>query len=130
MAPRGGTGGRGLPWDRSCHDIPASGGDDPLALLAAVSLTTPLVTALLTNNAAAVLVFPVALAAATQAGVHVMPIAVALASSVTPIGYQTNLMGYGPGGYRAADYLRFGLPLPLLLGVTTILLVPAIWPLH
>jgi len=114
--------------------ILALGGDHPLALLAAVYLTTSLLTALVTNNAAAVLVFPVALAAATQAGVDVMPIAVivavaASASFITPIGYQTNLMVYGPGGYRAADYLRFGLPLHLILAVTTILLVPVIWPL-
>jgi di/tricarboxylate transporter len=115
--------------------ILALGGDHPLALLAAVYLTTSLLTSLVTNNAAAVLVFPVALAAATQAGVDVMPIAVivavaASASFITPIGYQTNLMVYGPGGYRAADYLRFGLPLHLILAVTTILLVPVIWPLH
>ena len=52
------------------------------------------------------------------------------ASSVTPVGYRTNLTVYGPGGDRAADYLRFGLPLHMLLAVITILLVPAIWPLH
>lgn len=111
------------------------GGDHPLGLLAAIYVSTSLLTALITNNAAAVLVFPVALAAGNQAGIHVMPIAVtvamaASASFVTPIGYQTNLMVYGPGGYRATDYLRFGLPLHLLLGVTTVLLVPAIWPLR
>jgi di/tricarboxylate transporter len=111
------------------------GGDHPLGLLAAIYVTTSLLTALITNNAAAVLVFPVALAAGNQAGIDVMPIAVtvamaASASFVTPIGYQTNLMVYGPGGYRTTDYLRFGLPLHLLLGVTTVLLVPAIWPLR
>jgi len=115
--------------------ILAIGGDHPLALLAAIYLATSLLTALITNNAAAVLIFPVAMAAAGQAGIPAVPIAVtvamaASASFITPIGYQTNLMVYGPGGYRASDYLRFGLPLHLTLGVVTVLLVPVIWPLQ
>ncbi len=115
--------------------ILAIGGDHPLALLAAIYLATSLLTALITNNAAAVLIFPVAMAAAGQAGIPAEPIAVtvamaASASFITPIGYQTNLMVYGPGGYRASDYLRFGLPLHLGLGVVTVLLVPVIWPLQ
>jgi len=52
----------------------------------------------------------------------------ASASFITPIGYQTNLMVYGPGGYRFADYVRFGLPLSILVGALTIGLVPVIWP--
>ncbi|MGB5623374.1 MAG: SLC13 family permease [Gammaproteobacteria bacterium] len=115
--------------------ILAIGGDHPLTLLAAIYLATSLLTALITNNAAAVLIFPVAMAAAGQAGIPAVPIAVtvamaASASFITPIGYQTNLMVYGPGGYRASDYLRFGLPLHLALGVVTVLLVPVIWPLQ
>jgi di/tricarboxylate transporter len=46
----------------------------------------------------------------------------------TPIGYQTHLMVYGPGGYRFSDYVRFGLPLNVLVGVVTVLLAPVIWP--
>ena len=58
-------------------------------------------------------------------------IAVALGASlsfVTPIGYQTNLMVMGPGGYRPADYMRTGLPLAIGVGVTAMLLIPMIWP--
>jgi len=110
------------------------GGNHPLGLLTAVYLGTSLLTAVITNNAAAVLIFPVAIAAAEQAGIPPTALAVtvamaASASFVTPIGYQTNLMVYGPGGYRALDYLRFGLPLHVLLGTATILLIPRIWPL-
>jgi len=110
------------------------GGDHPLGLLTAIYIGTSLLTAVITNNAAAVLIFPVAIAAADQAGIPPTALAVtvamaASASFITPIGYQTNLMVYGPGGYRTLDYLRFGLPLHIMLGVTTILLIPRIWPL-
>ncbi|MGB5250681.1 MAG: SLC13 family permease [Gammaproteobacteria bacterium] len=110
------------------------GGNHPLGLLSAVYISTSLLTAVITNNAAAVLIFPVAIAAAEQAGIPPTALAVtvamgASASFITPIGYQTNLMVYGPGGYRALDYLRFGLPLHTVLGITTILLIPRIWPL-
>jgi di/tricarboxylate transporter len=52
----------------------------------------------------------------------------ASASFATPIGYQTNLMVYGPGGYRFTDYIRMGLPLNVLLGIVTVGLAPLIWP--
>ena len=52
----------------------------------------------------------------------------AAASFATPIGYQTNLMVYGPGGYRFSDYLRIGVPLSLIAGVITVVLTPLIWP--
>jgi di/tricarboxylate transporter len=52
----------------------------------------------------------------------------ASAGFITPIGYQTNLMVYGPGGYRYMDYVRFGVPLSLLVGIVTVLLVPRVWP--
>jgi di/tricarboxylate transporter len=70
---------------------------------------------------------------AELAGADFMPfvITVMVAASmgfVTPIGYQTNLMVYGPGGYRLMDFVRFGLPLKLLCGVVTILIVPRVWP--
>ncbi|MEZ6062597.1 MAG: SLC13 family permease [Planctomycetaceae bacterium] len=105
----------------------------PIRVLAAVYITTVLFTELITNNAAAVLVFPIALASAESLGVSVMPFAMAVmmgasAGFATPIGYQTSLMVYGPGGYRFSDYLRFGIPLDLLLMAICIVLLPIIWP--
>jgi di/tricarboxylate transporter len=63
-----------------------------------------------------------------------MPFAIAImmagsASFATPFGYQTNLMVYGPGGYRFSDYLKIGVPISLLVGVVAVLLIPLIWPL-
>ncbi|MCH8883352.1 MAG: anion permease [SAR324 cluster bacterium] len=88
---------------------------------------------MMTNSAAAVLMFPIGLATATAMGVSALPFSVAimLAASfgfATPLGYQTNLMVYGPGGYRYSDYLRAGLPLNLLVGTTTVLIAPLVWP--
>ena len=106
---------------------------DPWVTLAVVYLVTMLFTELITNNAAAVLVFPIALATSGSLGVSFMPFAIAImmaasASFSTPIGYQTNLMVYGPGGYRFTDYFRVGIPLNLLLALVTISLAPLIWP--
>jgi di/tricarboxylate transporter len=108
-------------------------GDDPWLTLLVVYAVTSVATELLTNNAAAVLVFPIAQAAAANLGVSLWPFVAAImmaasASFATPIGYQTNLMVYGPGGYRFSDYLRIGLPLNVLLGLVTVMLAPRIWP--
>jgi di/tricarboxylate transporter len=97
-------------------------------LLAGVYLATMLLTELITNNAAAALVFPVALAAAEAAGIDVRAIAftvmfAASASFATPIGYQTNLMVYGPGGYKFSDFIRVGVPLQLLLACVTVVTI-------
>lgn len=91
----------------------------PIAVLAAIVLATIALTELITNNAAAVLIFPIAIAAAEQSGAdpRAFAVAVALAASMsflTPIGYQTNTMVYGPGGYRFGDYMRLGFPLTLV----------------
>jgi di/tricarboxylate transporter len=108
-------------------------GDSPWTALVGVYLLTSLFTSLITNNAAAVLIFPIALSAAEGLGVSPMPFVIAVmmaasASFATPISYQTNLMVYGPGGYRFSDYLRLGLPLNLLLGAVVVLLTPLVWP--
>src|SRR5690606_16764180 len=108
---------------------------NPFAVLAVVYFTTVLLTELINNNAAAVLMFPLAYAIADSLALAFMPFAVAItfaasASFATPIGYQTNLMVYGPGGYRFTDYIRFGLPLNLLLGITALAIIPRVWPLH
>ncbi len=102
------------------------------AALAMVYLITLLATELITNNAAAALMFPLAIATAGDLDVNSMPfvITVMMAASAgfaTPIGYQTNLMVYGPGGYRFGDYFRIGVPLDLLIGAVTVLLAPLVW---
>lgn len=107
-------------------------GDDPLLNLAAIYLLTAGFTAVITNNAAALLMFPIALAVSSDLGVSVMPFVVAImlaasASFATPIGYQTNLMVYGPGGYHFSDFLRLGLPLNLVTALVAILVIPLVW---
>jgi di/tricarboxylate transporter len=89
--------------------------------------------AVISNLAAAVLLFPVAVASSQQLGVDILPFAVTLmiaasACFATPIGYQTNLMVYGPGNYRFMDFVKIGLPLTVLVGIVTVLIVPVIWP--
>jgi di/tricarboxylate transporter len=108
---------------------------NPHISLAVIYLTTLVVTELITNNAAAALMFPFAMDTAHQLEVSYMPfvIAVMMAASAgfaTPIGYQTNLMVYGPGGYRFSDYVRIGVPLDLLIALVTIVLAPIAWPFH
>lgn len=95
-------------------------------------LVTVVVTELVTNNAAAALMFPVALSMANAMDISVVPFAVTIMmaasnSFITPIGYQTNLMVYGPGGYRFSDFVRIGVPLTALTCAMTVLLVPLIW---
>ncbi|HVC93062.1 MAG TPA: SLC13 family permease, partial [Pirellulales bacterium] len=106
--------------------------DSPWATLAVVYFVTLVVTELITNNAAAALMFPMAIATAKNLDVSYMPfvIVVMMAASAgfaTPIGYQTNLMVYGPGGYRFSDYLKIGVPLDILIGVITVALAPLVW---
>ncbi len=107
-------------------------GSEPLAVLAVLYAVTALFSSLITNNAAAVLVFPIALSLATDLDVNLMPFAIGIimaasASFATPISYQTNLMVYGPGGYRFSDYLKIGLPLNLLTAIIALLIIPRIW---
>ena len=110
------------------------GGFGPRAVLAAVYLLTVAFTELMSNNAAAVLMVPIAINVAAGMGLDARPfaIAVAFAGSAafsTPIGYQTNTLVYGPGGYRFLDYTKVGLPLNLLLWAVATLLIPYWWPL-
>ncbi|KAA6184334.1 SLC13 family permease [Thiohalocapsa marina] len=105
----------------------------PWMSLGLVFATTALLTALATNNVAALLVFPIALDAARLMAVSPLPFVITLmvaasASFATPVGYQTNLMVYNVGGYRFGDFLRIGIPLTLLVGMLTVLLAPLIWP--
>ena len=106
---------------------------DPFWALVVLYVATVVMTEMITNNAAGVLMFPIAMAVAQDGQVHYLPYVMSVmvgasAGFITPIGYQTNLMVYGPGGYRWIDYIRFGTPLSILVGIVTILLVPRIWP--
>jgi di/tricarboxylate transporter len=108
-------------------------GQQPWLALLVIYALTSVMTEIVTNNAAAVLMFPIAQSVAATLGVSLWPFIVVLmlgasASFATPIGYQTNLMVYGPGGYRFSDYLRIGVPLNLILGLATVALAPLIWP--
>ena len=99
---------------------------------AGVVLAAMVLTGLITNNAAAALMFPIALSIAQEQAVDPRPlfIGVTVASSLalwTPLGYQTNLMVYGPGNYRFSDFLRLGLPLQALLAVVIVVGVPLFW---
>jgi di/tricarboxylate transporter len=94
-------------------------------VLAAIYIVTALITNVVTNNAAAALMFPIATAAAEAAGMDIracmlLLMLAASASFATPIGYQTNLMVLGPGGYRFADFFRIGIPLQIVVGVVGI----------
>ncbi|MEX0825062.1 MAG: SLC13 family permease [Pirellulaceae bacterium] len=109
-------------------------GDSKFLALAIVYLVTMLCTESITNNAAAVLMFPIAWNAAQAVDANTMPfvIAVMIAASAgfsTPFGYQTNLMVYGVGGYRFTDYLRFGIPLNLIVFVVAMVVIQWAWPL-
>ncbi len=102
--------------------------------LLGIVLSTVLLISIITNNAAAVLMFPIAMSTASSLGLAQRPFAIAVAiaasaSFLTPVAYQTNIMVYGPGGYRFGDYARLGLPLTALVVLGSVWLVPIIWPL-
>ena len=106
----------------------------PWLTLACVYALTTVLTEIVTNNAVAVVVTPVAIALAASLDIDPRPLVVAVmvgasAAFATPIGYQTNTLVYGPGGYRFTDFMRIGVPMNLTVGVVTCLVVPLIWPL-
>ena len=108
-------------------------GDNPWLALAIIYGVTNLLTEAITNNAAAALIFPIALSLSQNLQVSFMPFAIALmiaasASFSTPIGYQTNLMVYGPGGYKFSDFMRVGIPLNILFWLITVTLTPRFYP--
>lgn len=107
-------------------------GGDPWLMLVLIYLVTVLLTETITNNAAAIVMFPIAMSGAESLAVNAAPFAVAVmiaasASFITPIGYQTNLMVFGPGGYRFIDYIKLGLPLSLIVASLSLWLIPQIW---
>lgn len=106
----------------------------PVAVLFILYFMTQLLTELVSNNAVAVIVTPVAITLAHALGLDPRPFVVAVMFAATlafatPIGYQTNTMVYGPGGYKFLDFTRIGLPLNIVTGVTACLTIPIFWPL-
>ena len=106
----------------------------PLVLIWTIYFITTLLTELVSNNAIAVIMAPIAIALGQTMGVDPRPLVVAVmiaasACFATPIGYQTNMLVYGPGGYRFTDYLKVGIPLNISLGVVVCLTIPLLWPL-
>ena len=106
----------------------------PWLALTFVFVSTALFSAIATNNAAAVIMFPIALSTANSLSLNFLPFAVVImvaasASFSTPIGYQTNLMVAGAGGYHFKDYFYFGAPLTVIVGIVTLAIVPWVWPM-
>jgi len=105
----------------------------PIMLLAVVYLTTAILTETMSNNAAAIILAPIALSLAISMHIDPRPFLIAITfaastSFATPIGYQTNAMIYAPGGYRFLDYTRIGAPLNLIFLGIAVLLIPVLWP--
>ncbi|ACN15380.1 SLC13A transporter family protein (TrkA domain protein) [Desulforapulum autotrophicum HRM2] len=109
-------------------------GMSPHSVLVGIIILSSVCTHILSNNATAVLLLPIAVSTAVSLGVNPKPFIIGIcfgasACFATPIGYQTNLLVYGPGGYRFSDYLKLGLPLNLLVMVCASILIPMVWPL-
>lgn len=114
--------------------VALTGGLGPIYILAALYLITSILTEIISNTAAAILLTPIAIGLAEQFGIDARPFVVAVmfaasASFATPIGYQTNTLVYTAGGYRFADFLKIGLPLNIVMLVVAVFVIPAFWPL-
>lgn len=106
----------------------------PFLIVWAIYLLTSVLTELVSNNAVAVVVTPIAIGLATALGIDPRPLVVAVmvaasASFATPIGYQTNMLVYGPGGYKFTDFMKVGIPLNLSIGLIASAMIPFLWPL-
>lgn len=106
-----------------------------ILMLIMTYLAVSVLTEIITNNAAALLMLPIVLELTQQANLHNEPFVfvimmAASASFATPLGYQTNLMVYGPGGYHFRDFLKVGLPMNIFIGVVTLFIISFFWPLN
>ncbi|MEP1536841.1 MAG: SLC13 family permease [Paracoccaceae bacterium] len=113
---------------------PTLGQLPPFLIIWAIYLLTSVLTELVSNNAVAVVVTPIAIGLAGAVGVDPRPLVIAVmvaasASFATPIGYQTNMLVYGPGGYKFTDFMRVGIPLNLSIGILSSIFIPVFWPL-
>lgn len=116
------------------HLAGLTGGMGPLAVLAVLYLVTSFLTEIMSNNAAAILLTPIAIGLGSQLGIDPRPFVVAVmfaasASFATPIGYQTNTLVYSAGGYKFPDFLKIGVPLNLVMFAASMIVIPMFWPL-
>jgi len=105
----------------------------PYILLGLIYLITMILTEVSSNTATAIIMTPIVMAVTNQIGINPRPFIFAVcfaasASFITPVGYQTNLMVYGPGGYKFSDFIKVGMPLSIIFWLLAILLIPIIWP--
>ncbi|WP_338053344.1 SLC13 family permease [Pseudorhodobacter turbinis] len=112
---------------------PSLNGLPPIFMLAAIYVMTSVLTEIVSNNAVAIVVTPLAISLAASIGVDPTPMAVAVmfgasASFATPIGYQTNTLVYGAGNYRFSDFLKIGVPMNIIVGIASVLIIPVIFP--
>jgi di/tricarboxylate transporter len=105
----------------------------PYILLGLIYLITMILTEVSSNTATAIIMTPIVIAVTNQIGIDARPFIFAVcfaasASFITPVGYQTNLMVYGPGGYKFSDFIKVGMPLSIIFWLLAILFIPMIWP--
>jgi di/tricarboxylate transporter len=108
------------------------GGENPYIALTMVFLGCIFMDTMITNVASAAFMLPIAMAMAAGLGVDGMPFAItvmvgASCSFISPMGYQTNLMVYGPGGYKFTDFVKIGVPMTIVVGIVFLVLTPMVW---
>lgn len=119
--------------DNLAHSIVTLSQNQAWLMLILTYLTVSILTEIITNNAAALLMLPIVLGMSEQTGVASEPFVIAVmmaasASFATPLGYQTNLMVYGPGNYHFRDFLKVGIPMNLFIACITVPLILVLWP--
>ncbi|MEC9095556.1 MAG: SLC13 family permease, partial [Planctomycetota bacterium] len=129
--------GKALSASGAAHSLASTmlslAGNHPIWILLGLYFITVALTETISNNAVAAMLIPLAIEIAQAGDINARPLIIAITiaaslSFITPIGYQTNLMVMGPGGYRSRDYLQCGLPLALLMAVFALTIIPQVWP--